>query len=126
MQLEVGMKGTAQAMVTRENTAAAVGSGCLLVYGTPTFTDCPTDLVNTECVVNKDWLNKLGLKKPTTVDELYDVLVAFRDKDPNGNVKKDEIPFIGLRDTLGRGFENFLITPFIQYALNNKCMFDEN
>ena len=35
MALEVGMKGTAEAMVTRDNTAAAVGSGCLLVYGTP-------------------------------------------------------------------------------------------
>ena len=96
----------------------------LLVYGTPTFTDCPTDLVNTECVINKDWLNKLGLKKPTTVDELYDVLVAFRDKDPNGNGKKDEIPFIGMRESLGRGYENFLISPFIQYAYNQKSMFE--
>ncbi|WP_308737561.1 extracellular solute-binding protein [Paenibacillus sp. AR247] len=42
--------------------------------------------------INEAWLKKLGLKEPETTDELYDVLVAFRDKDPNGNGKKDEIP----------------------------------
>ncbi len=97
----------------------------LQVYGQPTFTDTYTDTINTECVINKDWLNKLGLQKPTTIDELYDVLVAFRDKDPNGNGKKDEIPMIGMRDSLGRGIENFLITPFIQYALQVKAMFED-
>jgi putative aldouronate transport system substrate-binding protein len=43
--------------------------------------------------IRADWLKKLNLKTPTTIDELYNVLVAFRDKDPNGNGKKDEIPF---------------------------------
>lgn len=35
MEMQIGKIGTAETMVTRENTAAAVGSGCLLVYGTP-------------------------------------------------------------------------------------------
>ncbi len=43
--------------------------------------------------VRQDWLDALGLERPDTVDELYDVLVAFRDQDPNGNGKKDEVPF---------------------------------
>lgn len=43
--------------------------------------------------VRQDWLDKLGLEQPDNVDELYDVLVAFRDQDPNGNGEKDEIPF---------------------------------
>ncbi|MHA6344938.1 extracellular solute-binding protein [Roseivivax sp. CAU 1761] len=43
--------------------------------------------------VRQDWLDALGLERPDTVDELYDVLVAFRDQDPNGNGQKDEIPF---------------------------------
>ncbi|WP_164821487.1 extracellular solute-binding protein [Paenibacillus koleovorans] len=43
--------------------------------------------------VRKDWLDKLNLKVPTTSDELLNVLRAFRDGDPNGNGKKDEIPF---------------------------------
>lgn len=42
--------------------------------------------------IRKDWLDKLGLEVPTTVDELYTVLTAFRNEDPNGNGIKDEIP----------------------------------
>jgi putative aldouronate transport system substrate-binding protein len=42
--------------------------------------------------VRQDWLDRLGLKQPTNVDELYRVLIAFRDKDPNGNGRADEIP----------------------------------
>jgi putative aldouronate transport system substrate-binding protein len=44
-------------------------------------------------VINKAWLDKLGLKMPTTLDELHDVLMAFKTKDPNGNGKADEVPF---------------------------------
>ncbi len=43
--------------------------------------------------VRYDWLEKLGLEPPKNVDEMYEVLKAFRDKDPNGNGKKDEVPF---------------------------------
>lgn len=42
--------------------------------------------------IRQDWLDKLNLKAPTTVDELHDVLYAFRNEDPNGNGLKDEIP----------------------------------
>lgn len=44
--------------------------------------------------IRKDWLDKLNLKMPETIDEYHDVLVAFRDQDPNGNGEKDEIPLI--------------------------------
>ncbi|GIP39334.1 sugar ABC transporter permease [Paenibacillus sp. J31TS4] len=44
--------------------------------------------------VRKDWLDKLGLKPPKTIAEWETVLTAFRDRDPNGNGKKDEIPFL--------------------------------
>jgi putative aldouronate transport system substrate-binding protein len=43
--------------------------------------------------IRQDWLDKLKLKQPQNVDELYEVLKAFRDRDPNGNGKKDEIPY---------------------------------
>ncbi|WNQ13104.1 extracellular solute-binding protein [Paenibacillus aurantius] len=42
--------------------------------------------------MNQAWLKKLNLKEPETTDDLYEVLKAFRDKDPNGNGKQDEIP----------------------------------
>lgn len=43
--------------------------------------------------INKTWLDNLGLEVPTTLDELHDVLVAFKTQDPNGNGLNDEIPF---------------------------------
>lgn len=43
--------------------------------------------------IRTDWLEKLNLETPDTIDELYTVLKAFRENDPNGNGVKDEIPF---------------------------------
>jgi putative aldouronate transport system substrate-binding protein len=44
----------------------------------------------------KPWAEKLGLDwPPETTEDLYDMLVAFRDGDPNENGKKDEIPLMG-------------------------------
>lgn len=48
-------------------------------------------------VLRKDWLDKLGLEVPTSIEEWEKVLIAFRDGDPNGNGQKDEIPFL-MRD----------------------------
>lgn len=42
--------------------------------------------------INTVWLEQLKLEKPTTIEELENVLRAFRDNDPNLNHKKDEIP----------------------------------
>ncbi|MCZ8515427.1 extracellular solute-binding protein [Paenibacillus filicis] len=62
------------------------------IYGIPTTNPTPNGNV---MMVRKDWLDKLGLKPPKTVDEYIDMLRAFRDKDPNGNGKADEIPYSG-------------------------------
>ena len=43
-------------------------------------------------MINKAWLDKLGLQVPTTWDELENVLKAFKTQDPNGNGQADEIP----------------------------------
>ncbi|MDF2716095.1 MAG: bacterial extracellular solute-binding protein [Paenibacillus sp.] len=45
-------------------------------------------------LLRKDWLDKLGLQEPRTLDEWYIVLKSFRERDPNGNGKRDEIPFM--------------------------------
>jgi putative aldouronate transport system substrate-binding protein len=42
--------------------------------------------------INHEWLDTLGLAMPTTTDEFYEVLKAFKSQDPNGNGKEDEIP----------------------------------
>ncbi|MBR1586481.1 MAG: extracellular solute-binding protein [Clostridia bacterium] len=44
--------------------------------------------------IRKDWLDRLNLEVPTTVDELYAVMKAFKENDANGNGDpNDEIPF---------------------------------
>lgn len=44
-------------------------------------------------VMRQDWLDNVGLEVPTTIDEWYQVLKAFKNMDPNGNGINDEIPF---------------------------------
>ena len=43
--------------------------------------------------INELWLEKLGLEYPTTYDGFYQVLKAFKERDPNENGKADEIPY---------------------------------
>ncbi|MDF2717150.1 MAG: peptide permease [Paenibacillus sp.] len=51
--------------------------------------------------VRKDWLDKLGLKPPRTLDEYKEVMRAFAKNDPDGNGKDDTIGF-SITDQLGR------------------------
>lgn len=64
-------------------------------YGFVWYQNNPLDNCPDQMHINVKWLKALGLEKPTTTDELYKVLKAFRDKDPNGNGKADEIPLTG-------------------------------
>ncbi len=53
-----------------------------------------TDLVDPYgWIIRKDWLDNLGLKMPRTLDDWYNVMVAFKKNDPNKNGKNDEIPW---------------------------------
>lgn len=46
--------------------------------------------------INQKWLDNLKLEMPTTVDEWYNVLKAFKEQDANGNGDpNDEIPLSG-------------------------------
>jgi len=59
------------------------------------YSVCDVDLFNNDYAMStfflrKDWMDKLGLKEPVTIDDWHSVLTAFRDRDPNGNGKKDE------------------------------------
>lgn len=40
-------------------------------------------------VIRKDWLDNLGLEPPTTLEELFEVAVAFTEQDPDGNGQND-------------------------------------
>lgn len=50
--------------------------------------------------IRKDWLDKLNLEIPQTVEEYHDALLAFKNGDPNGNGVADEIPFFDRGKTI--------------------------
>jgi putative aldouronate transport system substrate-binding protein len=50
-------------------------------------------------ILRKDWLERLGMEPPSTIDELYQVLKAFTLNDPDGN---------GVHDTYGLAERNDL------------------
>lgn len=46
----------------------------------------------------QDWLDKLGLKVPTTAQEFYEMAKAFTEGDPDGNGQKDTYGFAYIDD----------------------------
>lgn len=53
------------------------------IYTLPTLSAASNRLANSPTVlVNTTWLEECGLEKPKTLDELYDTLVAFKQKYP--------------------------------------------
>lgn len=72
---------------TRNGTTATDGH----IYGLPYVARTRTTAASI-LYVNMQWLKNVGMQKPTTVEQLYDVMKAFKEKDPNGNGKADEIP----------------------------------
>lgn len=60
---------------------------------------------------NKQWLDALNVSEvPTTVEGTYDLLVRFRDEDPNQNGKQDDIP-LSLTKDLG-GLEDMFLPAY--------------
>ena len=65
------------------------------IYAVPTVEVSLGDTIDTVACINQDWLDKLKLEMPTDRESLYNVLVAFKTQDPNGNGIPDEIPIMG-------------------------------
>lgn len=78
------------------------------IYTIPAIDLSATGKMNFKQWINTKWLDEVGMEVPTTLDEFKEVLIAFRDQDPNGNGEQDEIP-LGIRQvssvyTLGGSF----------------------
>ena len=54
--------------------------------------DCYHCSMSQKLWIYQPWLDALGLEMPTTTDEFEQVLLAFKEQDPNGNGQADEIP----------------------------------
>lgn len=55
--------------------------------------------------VRKDWLDKLGLDEPSTIEDLENLMKAFIEQDPDGNGQADTIGMVVLSDVYG-GYPN--------------------
>lgn len=82
------------------------------IYSLPEVNECYHCTMSDKFWINQNWLDKLGLKTPTTIQQFQDVMTAFKNQDPNGNGKKDEIPMTGADDDWFRLFP-YLMDPFI-------------
>ncbi|MGG4035946.1 extracellular solute-binding protein [Paenibacillus cisolokensis] len=74
-------------------------------------------------VFRKDWLDNLGLDAPQTADELYAVMKAFVEDDPDGNGKRDTVAFAGQVNASDMGtlarFEQFFTKSTGEWALRD-------
>ena len=70
------------------------------IYSLPAIGEAPASRMAKKLYYNQEWMDKLNLKQPSTMDELYEVLKAMREGDANGNGEKDEIPMTESVSTL--------------------------
>src|SRR5690606_33664828 len=78
------------------------------IYGIPSW--APTE--GSSFIIRKDWLDNLGLKVPTSYEELKKVAIAFTKDDPDKNGKQDTY---GL--ATGTGINpDFAMGPYWQYG----------
>ncbi|WP_208585509.1 extracellular solute-binding protein [Gracilibacillus suaedae] len=62
-------------------------------------------------LLRQDWLDEVGMDMPQTLDEYKEMLIAFRDQDPNGNGEQDELP------TTGREFGRWMDHLFAMFGV---------
>lgn len=63
------------------------------IYSAPRINEGAWMKQNGNAIINVQWLDNLGLEMPTSIDELKEVLRAFKEQDANGNGDpNDEIP----------------------------------
>ncbi|MCG8453671.1 MAG: extracellular solute-binding protein [Spirochaetales bacterium] len=84
------------------------------IYGLPQFNECFHCNYSQRMLINKTWLDNLGLELPTTTEEFYQVLKAFKEQDANGNGDPhDEIPLTQIaKHAWNSRLDGYLMNPF--------------
>ncbi|MBQ7565805.1 MAG: extracellular solute-binding protein [Oscillospiraceae bacterium] len=96
------------------------------VYCFPANFMTPIDAVDNQMWINQDWLDALGLEAPTNPEELYEVLKAFRDGDPNGNGKKDELPMVGVDAKRNNDVIGYILNSYLYYLPTYKFLVEND
>ncbi|WP_040950754.1 extracellular solute-binding protein [Gorillibacterium massiliense] len=88
------------------------------LMGLPIFS--AGDSTNPVLWIRQDWLDKLNLQAPKTIDEFEKVMDAFTNQDPDGNNKKDTF---GFSFSARNGFANWMSdASFIFGAYTGKAL----
>ncbi|UQZ32634.1 hypothetical protein C2I18_03110 [Paenibacillus sp. PK3_47] len=84
------------------------------VYGMPIAPNLTEGQV---MLIRQDWLDALGLKAPTNIDEFEKVIAAFTENDPDGNGKKDTYGFdFSGKDSYNTGWVSDPVMIFSAYT----------
>ena len=84
------------------------------IYGVPNVSATYSSKYKLAMWVYRPWMEKLGIEEPQTTEDFYQMLKAFKENDPNGNGKADEIPLAARGvSNWGTGIEAFLMSAFI-------------
>jgi len=94
------------------------------IYSLPRLNECFHCSMNRKMYVYQPWLEKLNLPAPETTDDFEKMLLAFKNDDPNGNGKKDEIPLAGAIDALPSQVSVFLMNAFIYDDSDKRLLLD--
>ena len=89
------------------------------IYAYPSVSQCYHCSYPHKFYINAKWLDTLGLQMPTTTDELYEVLKAFKEQDPNGNGIADEIPMSAAASSWSSWPVEWIMNAFI-YDINDQ------
>jgi putative aldouronate transport system substrate-binding protein len=77
--------------------------------------------------INKEFLKNLNLKIPATLNEFHDMLLAFKNRDANGNGDpNDEIPLMSATDNFGCKIDTYLMSAFVYDDGENRLYLDDN
>ena len=85
------------------------------IYVVPHIEETEFDIIDSPVVINKKWLDALNLEMPTDRNSLYNVLKAFKERDPNGNGKQDEVPLIGYNTATGNNLADWILNMFLYH-----------
>ena len=90
------------------------------LYSLPVLNTAPIVRAPCKLWINTTWLKNLNLAVPQTTEEFYQVLKAFKERDPNGNGSgKNVIPFFDADNTKSF-FVEYFMNSFIQCNQGNQ------
>lgn len=97
------------------------------IYALPSYSEIYHVRYSEKLWIDQSWLDNLGLDTPTTTDEYYEVLKAFKEQDANGNGDpNDEIPLAGCINSWHSDPSSFLMNAFIYDDDDKRLMVENN